>query len=499
VATIGEVREPEGGGPAQGGQQEHGLEDALGFLDSVVMAVAGSAPAYSIAATTALLVGTVGFAGPAALLWCGIPMFGIAIAYHQLNKTGASAGAAYTWVGRVLHPYLGWLTGWCLVVSATIFMVAGSFPAGQVTLSLFSNAAASHAGWVALVGSVWFLVMAYFVARGVRITANAQWIMSSIEILLLVVFVILGFIHASNHPHVSFSLSWLGFSHFSGFTGAGSSFVAGGLIAAFYYWGWDVSSNLGEETHDAEKNSGPGGLIGVVIVFVLFELFTIVINMDIPAKTIGNSGNVLENLGRVVGGGLGGKLMIVAVALSTIATLETTLIQVSRSLWSMAREKTLPALFGQLHSEHRTPVFATAVVAVVSLCIFVVSSFANSVNTVLGDAISAIGLQIAIYYSLAGFAAVVAFRKVAFKSLSNFLLMFAFPLLGALFMLFIFIESLITSGELTATQIWIGIGAILIGVIPLGWYAWKGSPYLRQKPTLGNVPPAEEFVGAEII
>jgi amino acid transporter len=483
-------------GHSEGG---HGLDKALGFLDAVVMAVAGSAPAYSIAATTALLVSTVGLAGPAALLWCGIPMFGIALAYHQLNKTGADAGAAYAWVGRVLHPYLGWLTGWCLVVSATIFMVAGSLPAGQVTLSLFSATAASHTYLVVIVGSIWFLVMAYFVARGVRITANAQWIMSSIECGLLVVFVILGFIHASNHSHLSFSLSWLGFGHFTGFTGAGGSFVAGALIAAFYYWGWDVASNLGEETHDAEKNSGAGGIVGVVIVFLLFELFTVVINMDLPAKTITGSGNVLENLGRVVGGGLGGKLMIVAVALSTIATLETTLIQVTRSLWSMAQEKTLPALFGHLHRDWRTPVFATAVVAVVSLIMFVVSSFANSVGNILSDAISAIGLQIAVYYSLAGFAAVVAFRKLAFRSLSNFLLMFLFPLLGGGFMLFIFIESL-TSGSLTSTDIWIGIGAILIGIIPLGYYALKGeSAYLKEKPTLGKVLPADEFVGAEQI
>lgn len=478
----------------------HALDKgALGFLDSIVMAVAGSAPAYSIAATTALLVGTVGFAGPAALLWCGIPMFGIALAYHQLNKMGASAGAAYAWVGRVLHPYLGWLTGWCLVVSALIFMVAGSFPAGQVTLSLFSASAASHAYLVAIVGSIWFLVMAYFVARGVRITANAQWIMSSIEIVLLVVFVILGFIHASGHAHVSFSLGWLGFGRFSGFTGSGASFVAGALIAAFYYWGWDVSSNLGEETENSEKNSGAGGLIGVGICFVLFELFTVVINMDLPTKTIGGSSNVLENLGQVVGGGFGGKLMIIAVALSTIATLETTLIQVTRSLWSMAQEKTLPARFGRLHPEWRTPAFATGVVALISLCLFVVSSFANSVDQVLNDAISAIGLQIAVYYSLAGLAAVVAFRKLAFRSLLNFVTMFLFPLLGGLFMLFIFIESL-TSGSLSSADIWIGIGAILIGIIPLGYYAARGlSPYLREKPTLGNVLPAEEFVGAEQI
>ena len=159
---------------------EHELEGGVLHLGgAVVMAVAGSAPAYSIASTTAVLVLSVGLAGPAALLWCGIPMLGIAIAYQQLNKMGADAGAAYAWVGRVLHPYLGFLAGWCLVISATIFMVAGSLPAGQATMSLFSAHLSTEAGWYTAVGAVWFLVMIYFVARGIRITANAQWVMSS--------------------------------------------------------------------------------------------------------------------------------------------------------------------------------------------------------------------------------------------------------------------------------------------------------------------------------
>jgi amino acid transporter len=249
--------------PSMEAERPHGLQrNALGFLDSVVMAVAGSAPAYSIAATTAAIVAAVGLASPAALLYCGIPMMGIAIAYNYLNRIDANAGAAYAWVGRVLHPVLGFFSGWALVVSATIFMVAGSLPAGSVTLSLFSNHLATQLDWVTVVGAVWFLVMAFVVARGVRVTANAQWIMSSVEVILLVVFAILGFIHASNHAHISFSMSWLGFGHFSGFSG----FVGGALIAAFYYWGWDTASNLNEETENSEQTSGIGGIVGVIIV-----------------------------------------------------------------------------------------------------------------------------------------------------------------------------------------------------------------------------------------
>jgi amino acid transporter len=453
-------------------------EGSLKLLDSVVMAVAGSAPAYSIAATTAALVAIVGLGSPAALLWCGIPMFGIAVAYHQLGRLGADAGAAYAWVGKVIHPFLGFITGWALVVSATIFMVAGSLPAGQVTLSLFGGHLASETGWVTAVGAVWFLVMAYFVARGVRVTANAQWIMSSIEIVLLLVFIVLGIAHA--HKQVSFSISWLGFSHLGSFSG----FVGGALIAAFYYWGWDVSSNLGEETENGRKSPGIGGIVGVVIVFLLFELFTIVINMDLPSKAIeSNSGNVLETFGNAVWSGPGGKLMIIAVMLSTIATLETTLIQVTRSLFSMARERTLPSRFGRLHPSWKTPAFATAVIAVISLSLFVVSNFVGSIDTVLSDAINAIGLQIAVYYGLAGLAAVIGFRRYLLRSPSNFLLMGLFPLLGGCFMFWIFGESIPHS---TATVIGIGIGALAIGLVPMIYYFLKGSPYLHETPTLGR-------------
>jgi len=162
--------------------------NVLGRFDSIIMAIAGSAPAYSIAASTAALVAAVGLAGPAALLYCGIPMFGIAWAFMYLGRTQANAGASYAWVGRSLHPIFGYIAGWALVVSATLFMVAGSLPAGSVTLALFNANWANNVGLVTIVGSVWFITMAVMVMIGIRITARVQWIMSSIEIAILLVF-----------------------------------------------------------------------------------------------------------------------------------------------------------------------------------------------------------------------------------------------------------------------------------------------------------------------
>jgi amino acid transporter len=461
--------------------------NVLGLFDSIVMAVAGSAPAYTIAGSTAALIGVVGLAGPAALLYCGIPMLGIAWAFSYLNRIEANAGASYAWVGRVLHPALGFIAGWSLVISATIFMVAGSLPAGSVTLGLFSASAANHPVYVLLVGSVWFLVMVALVIMGVRVTARAQWIMSGVEVAILVLFAILAIAHSASHAVTRFSWSWFGLSHFNGMAG----FAAGGLVAAFYYWGWDVASNLNEEMKDSKRAAGLGGIIGVVIVFALYEIFTIATNLAMPAKTIqANAGDVLAVLGQLVWPGAGGKLLVIAVMLSTIATLETTLIQVTRTLFAMSRERTLPAFLGKIHPVRQTPWIATIAVAVVSLGLFIGSNFVGSLSTILTDAIDSIGLQIAVYYGLAGLTVVVAFRKILFDSVKNLLLIGIWPLVGAVFMFWILGEFVATNTS-DAVVIWVGLGGLAIGLIPLVIYWALGSPYFKQRPTLGDVLPAD--------
>ncbi|WP_242823984.1 APC family permease [Sulfobacillus thermosulfidooxidans] len=449
--------------------------NVLGPFDAIIMAIAGSAPAYSIAASTAVLVAAVGSAGPAALLYCGIPMFGIVWAFMYLGRTYTNAGASYAWVGRSLHPALGYMAGWALIVSATLFMVAGSLPAGSITLTLVNPHWANNVTAVTIMGSIWFVVMAIMVLIGIRITSRVQWIMSTIEIVILLLFVVLALIHADHSPHIAFSLSWFGLSRFHGLSG----FAAGALVAAFYYWGWDVSANLNEETKNAKKLPGQGGLWGVVVIFLLFEIFTVIINMTLSAKVINaNSVNVLSVLGQTIWPGIGGTILSIAVMLSTIATLETSLIQVTRSLFAMGRDRTLPHAFASIHPRWHTPWIATIVVGIVALVLFVFSNFVQSVSTVMTDSISAIGLQIAIYYGLAGIAVVVAYRALLFRSLANAVFIGLWPLLGSAFMFWILFQSL---GSLGASTVAIGLGTMALGLIPMTIYWVKGSPYFSQK------------------
>ncbi|MFF6775550.1 APC family permease [Streptomyces sp. NPDC012637] len=453
-------------GPGRGLQP-----NALGTFDTIVMAVAGSAPAYSLAATTAVLFGAVGLAGPASLLYCAIPMLGIVLAYARLGRIDVNAGAGYSWVGRTLHPFLGFLSGWALVFAATVFMVAGSLPAGSLTLSLIDPALAENTTLALVVGAGWFLMMLLVVLGGARLTVRAQLLMSGVEMLILVVFVLGAVIHRGHAT--AFDWSWFGLGHFGGASG----FASGALIAAFYYWGWDVTSNLSEETRDSRRTAGLAALVGMGVVFLLFEAFTVAVNVLLSAEQIERGGaNVLAVLGQEIWPGVGGKLLVLAVLLSTVATLETTLIQVTRSLFAMGRDRTLPSALGTVHRRWNTPWVAVAVVGAAALVMFAAAAAAGSISQVLGDAVSAIGLQIAFYYALAGIAAVVAYKGLLLTSVKEFVLGGAWPLLGSAFMLWAFVESL---GELSTASIAIGLGGLAAGVVPMLVYWKKGSAYYR--------------------
>jgi amino acid transporter len=476
------------GTPAEENGLRHGV---LGLFDSVIMGVAGSAPGYSIAGTTTVLFVTVLYGGAAALLYCGIFMFGIVFAFSYLSRDDSHAGAAYSWVRRALHPVLGYLSGWALIVSALLFMVIATFPAGGSVISIFTSATPGKT-LTTLIGAVFFMLMVGAVAAGVTVTVKVQIIMPTIEVALLVIFAALALFHA--HHVTSFSWHWFSPSVFHD-KGSGT-FAAGALTAAFFYWGWDVTANLNEETKAPPTTSGLGGVIGVVIVFLLFEVFTVATNLVLtPAQLTdpNNSSNILAVLGQAVWRGWGGKLLILSVLLSTVATLETTLIQVTRTLFTMGRDHTLPKGLGRIDKVRKTPVVATATVAVLSLLMFIGSSYVGSVYTILSDGVTAIGLQICIYYGLAGLSVVILYRRQLFKSVGNFIFMGLWPFVGAVFMGYVLENQVNYLRTSNPKALWIGLGAMALGLIPLIYYWSRGNPYFKMPSKLDRHAQLIEF------
>jgi hypothetical protein len=79
-------------------RSEPGLKkDAIGFVDGLIIGIASTAPAYSLAAVLGIVVVTVGVQAPAVLLASFIPMFLIASAFYYMNRVDPDCGTTFSW------------------------------------------------------------------------------------------------------------------------------------------------------------------------------------------------------------------------------------------------------------------------------------------------------------------------------------------------------------------------------------------------------------------
>ena len=119
-----------------------GLEpDAIGVAQDTIIGMASSAPAAVVAITLAALAAAAAYGGGPVLLISAIPMLIIANAYRRLNMWNANAGASFEWVGRAINPYLGFLTGWLMIVGFVVGTLSGVVILGPSVLAVFSNSA----------------------------------------------------------------------------------------------------------------------------------------------------------------------------------------------------------------------------------------------------------------------------------------------------------------------------------------------------------------------
>ncbi|HVU21913.1 MAG TPA: APC family permease [Rhizomicrobium sp.] len=432
---------------------------SLSFIESMVMGVAGSAPGYTIAVVTAALIGVAGTLSPGALIIFAVPMLGIAVAYKALNARVVSAGAAYQWTTAAFGKFWGFFSGWALIVASMVFMVSGSLPLATATLDFIDPSLANNVVLSAAIASGWFLVIATVLIVGIEVTSKVQMVMTGIELLILTGVLVAAFWHTAEVGAVNpFSLSWFSFDY------TPSMFAASALVVVFFYWGWDVTANLAEETADGHVHAGNGGFVSVFITimyYVAFVLATLFLFSIQDAK--GLNANIIYNIAVASGlGRTGGLLASVAVILSSVATLETTMLQFSRTLFAMGRDGAMNPVFGVVDKRTQTPVRAMLVLIGVGLLLLWGSSLMPTISQIIADSVNAVGVLVAYYFGLAGLVAAWEFRLEWNKSFLNGLWLCAYPALSAIMLIVLGVYAITTFDTITKI---VGIGGLIAGIV----------------------------------
>src|SRR5499427_3618522 len=439
----------------QQGEQvlDKGLKSgALGLISTTIIATASVAPAYSIAATLVFVVAVVGLQAPIITVLAFVPMLLTSIGYSEMNKADPDCGTTFTWATRAFGPKTGWAGGWAIVAADVLVMASLAQVAGQYVFFLFNApgiGANATSGWVLLAGVIWIVLMTTICYIGIEVSANFQKILLAIELVMLAVLSITALIKVGNGSappgHITPALSWFNPFHITSF----SAFASGIILMVFIYWGWDTAVSVNEETKDSKRTPG---LAAILSTFILLAIYTLVIFSMQSFAGIGTKGNGLGNLNNagdvlsvqsnaVFGTtGVGPTfyhLLILMVLSSAAASTQTTILPTARTTLSMAAYRAFPRSFAKIHPRFLTPTVSTVVMGLVSIGFYASVNYVSNATGVFGDAVTALGLFIAFYYGLTGFACAWYYRSTLTSSARHLWMRGILPSLGGLILFFL--------------------------------------------------------------
>lgn len=446
--------------------------NSLGITESVIMGIAGTAPAYSIEITTSTIIGTAGTLSPASILVCGLIMFGIAFAFIHMNRALASAGTSYAWVSMVFGRALGFFAGWALLVLCCVFMVSAMIPAANATLLIFKPELMNNVHYVTIIAALWLTFVSAIVVKGIKLTSYVQVVMTLIEGVILLAIIVMAFIVFPQAPRHAFTWEW-----FSPLAFTPRLFANSALVAIFFYYGWDVTMNLSEETKDPNRTPGRAAFWSMVFLMIFFLIFITITLLGLTDEEIQHyNTNIIFAIAEKVLGRTWGYIAILAVLLSTVGTVETQMLQFTRTLFAKGRDGALHHRYSKLHPRWQTPHVAIFFIWLFGLVLLFVSSYLPTINVILQDSITAIGFQICFYLGLTGFACAWYYRRQLSAGPLNALTHVIWPAASGAFMFFIALYSIPTFDLVTNV---VGMGGIAVGAIPL---------FLNRKKIWGRPP-----------
>jgi amino acid transporter len=467
------------GSPASSGVMDKGLKKgAIGYLSNIVIGVASTAPAYSLATTLGFIVVVkgVGVHAPAVLLVAFIPMLLVASAYKYFNRADPDAGTTFAWVTRTFGPSTGWLNGWAIFLADVIVMASLSDIAAIYTFQLFGFTELGESKVAIIIAAVlWIAIMTWICYRGIELSARIQQVLLGAEVFILGVFAVVAFakVFGSHPPSGSIkpSLSWI-----NPFAMNAGDLIVALLLAVFIYWGWDSGVAVNEESEDPAEGPGKAAVVSTILLVVIYVVVSAAAQSFHGVGFLSNEANqedILSALGKGVLGEPLNKLLIIAVLTSASASTQTTILPTARTTLSMAHWKAVTSVLARVHKRYLTPTVSTLGFGVLS--IFITIALLLLSESVLADSLTAIGFPICFYYGFTGVACAWYYRHDLTESARNFLLLGVGPVLGGLILFGVGIKAAFYYGHTANVEskpilgitlpLWMGIGGMILGAI----------------------------------
>jgi amino acid transporter len=461
-------------------------QNAIGFVDGLIIGIASTAPAYSLAAVLAIVVTTVGVQAPAVLLTAFIPMFLIASAFLYMNRADPDCGTSFSWITRAIGPAAGWVGGWAICTTGIVIVGSLADVAAYYFFDLVGlDDQRDSKAWVTVTAILVIAAMTLICVLGTELSARFQRFLIAAQVgaLLLFAGVALVKVAAGDAPDGSIdpALSW--FSPFA--VDSLNALVLGLLTGVFIYWGWESAVNLNEETEDSDTAPGLAAVVSTVILLVTYVSVTVAVvafaGLDRVNEFVDDPGIFGAIADDALGTGLSW-IVVLAIVTSALASTQTTILPASRTSLSMARQGALPESLGRVHPRFRTPHVSTITIGVLAAVWYGVLNTTS--QNFLFDSLTALSLMIAFYYALTGFACAIFYRRELTKSAKNFFFIGVGPVVGGAILAYLFYKAIVEFAKVDDSYsgssvfgigipVVLGLGLLLLGLVLM--LAWRAS------------------------
>jgi len=252
-----------------------------------------------------------------------------AFIYAELGDRLPEVGGQYVYLSKALHPSVGFLYGWVLL----LVVQTGGMAAVTVTFAGY---------FLELTGlpisERWIVVLTLGLLTvvnclGVKAGSRIQSVLMMLKIAAIACLVGAGLFlvkqpHPLLHPVLDRPVS----------LGLAAALGAAMVPVLFSFGGWQTTNFIASEIRDPRRNLGRALVLGVLSVIALYLLVNVVCIRVLGAEALGATSVPASEVMRMVSGERGARLIALGIAVSTVGFLSQGILTAPRVYFAMAED-----------------------------------------------------------------------------------------------------------------------------------------------------------------
>lgn len=278
---------------------------------------------------------------PLLFVACGILLGAVVLCFAELASYFRGTGGPILYARAAFGPLVGMQTGWAFYI-ARVTAFAANVNLLVASIAFFWPQAGGGAIRIALLAAIVGL-LTWINVLGVRQAMRSIGALTVLKFLPLVLLAVLG---ASSLGPAAFPLLTADFPEW----GEWASAV---LLVVYAFVGWEAAVVPAGESRNPSRDMPRALFWALGVVTVLYVAIQAVAVALLP--DLATSERPLMEAGAALLGPAGAMLMTAGVVVSVGGNVASAMFTAPRLTYSLAREGSLPAWFGQVHPTHRTP------------------------------------------------------------------------------------------------------------------------------------------------